>query len=339
MKHLNGFEQKSFEKQDDKNRIETMLADLNKDGIDDVEQYVKNIRNRESQETQRLSFRLKMVEEGRFAWLQKIAIIILWYLLPILYVVGEKTRSYFRFLLGVLAASWGILVESASPITWRRTVKYEFKRSLGQVVCGGFFSTFFTATLAGLAVVSQAIFWLGAAGLTKMTGPILITVLVREVAPILVGMILLGRNGILTVTECSLLAMGGQLKSLTTMGIDPFITIVLPRAWAFTIGSFTLGMIFGTTSLFMGYVVTYALGTMQDSIWTFYSNILSAMSVADYVLVPLKFVVMGFMVGVGSCITGMNVKVDDEPSTLLPKGFTRGIMLIMVVNILFTLDF
>lgn len=339
MKYSNGFEQKSFEKEDDKIRIETMLADLNKDGIDDIEQYVEDIRNRESQETQRLSFRLKMVEEGRFAWIQKIWIVIFWYLRPVLYVVGEKTRSYFRFLLGVLAASWGILVESVSPITWRRTVKYEFKRSLGQVVCGGFFSTFFTATLAGLAVVSQAIFWLGAAGLTKMTGPILITILVREVAPILVGMILLGRNGILTVAECSLLAMGGQLKSLTTMGIDPFITIVLPRAWAFTIGSFTLGMIFGTTSLFMGYVVTYALGTMQDSIWTFYSNILSAMSIADYVLVPLKFIVMGFMVGVGSCITGMNVKVDDEPSTLLPKGFTRGIMLIMVVNILFTLDF
>lgn len=339
MNHSDDFEKQPLEKEGEKNRINTMLSNLNKDGIEDIEQYVMDIRNRESQETQRLSLQLKKVEGNRFALLQKIGIIFFWYLRPILYIVGEKTRSYFRFLLGVLAASWGILVESVSPITWRRTVRYEFKRSLGQVVCGGFFSTFFTATLAGLAVVSQAIFWLGATGLSKMTGPILITVLVREVAPILVGMILLGRNGILTVTECSLLAMGGQLKSFTTMGVDPFITIVLPRAWAFTIGSFTLGMIFGTISLFMGYIVTYALGTMQDSIWMFYSNILSAMSVSDYIMVPLKFIVMGFMVGVGSCITGMNVKVDDEPSTLLPKGFTRGIMLIMVVNILFTLDF
>ncbi|CAI3927036.1 Permease subunit MlaE of the ABC-type intermembrane phospholipid transporter Mla (MlaE) (PDB:6IC4) [Commensalibacter communis] len=339
MKYSDDFEKKPSEQKEEQNRVEVMLSDLDKDGINDLDQYVEDIRNREIDQTQRLSVQLKLVKDGRFAWLQKIGIILFWYLRPILYVIGDKTRSYFRFLLGVLAASWGVLVESISPITWRRTVKYEFKRSLGQVVCGGFFSTFFTATLAGLAVVSQAIFWLGAAGLTKMTGPILITILVREVAPILVGMILLGRNGILTVTECSLLAMGGQLKSLTVMGIDPFITIVLPRAWAFTIGSFTLGMIFGTTSLFMGYVVTYALGTMQDSIWTFYSNILAAMSVADYVLVPLKFIVMGFMIGVGSCITGMNVKVNDEPSTLLPKGFTRGIMLIMVVNILFTLDF
>lgn len=339
MKHLDDLKGQSLEKDDQKDHIEVMLSNLDKDGIDDLDQYIEDIRSRESQEGQRLSAQLKAVPEGRFSWLLKAWIIIFWYLRPLLYAIGERTRSYLRFLLGVLAASWGVLIESVSPVTWRRTVKYEFQRTLGQVICGGFFSTFFTATLAGLAVVSQAIFWLGAAGLTKMTGSILITILVREVAPILVGMILLGRNGILTVAECSLLAMNGQLKSLTTMGIDPFITIVLPRAWAFTIGSFTLGMVFGTTSLFMGYVVTYAMGTMQDSIWVFYSNILSAMSVSDYILVPLKFIVMGYVIGVGSCITGMNVKVDDEPSTLLPKGFTRGIMLIMVVNILFTLDF
>ncbi|MDI2089932.1 MlaE family ABC transporter permease [Commensalibacter oyaizuii] len=321
------------------NRIEAMLSDLNKDSIEDVEQYVEAIRSREVENTQRLSVQLKQVPPGPFSLVKKLGILLIWYLRPVLFVIGKAVRSYLRFFLGVLAASWGVLIESISPLTWRRTVRYEFKRTLGQVVSGGFFSTFFTASLAGLAVVSQAIFWLGATGLTKMTGPILITVLVREVAPILVGMILLGRNGILAVTECSLLAMGGQLRSFTALGIDPFVTIVVPKAWAFMVGSFCLGMIFGTVSLFMGYVVTYMMGTMQDSIWTFYSNILSAMSVWDYVLVPLKFTVMGFMIGVGSCITGMNVKNDDEPATLLPKGFTRGIMIIMVVNILFTLEF
>lgn len=320
-------------------RIQFILSDLNKDGIDDVEAYIDKLREREADDTQSLSLRLKRVEKGRFSLLRKIGILLWWWFRPTLYFTGKATRSFLSFFFGMLAASWGVIIESVSPLTWRRTVRYEFKRTLGLAVGGGFFSTFFTATLAGLAVVSQAIFWLGAAGLTKMTGSILITILVREVAPILVGMILLGRNGILTVTECSLLAMGGQLKSLTSMGMDPFVMIVVPCAWAFTIASFTLGMVFGSVSLFMGYVVTYFMGTMHDSIWTFYSDILSAMSVWDYVLVPLKFIVMGFMIGVGSCITGMNVTVDDDAATLLPKGFTRGILLILVVNILFMLDF
>lgn len=320
-------------------QVETILSNLNENGIQNVEQYMESIHVREAEQGQTLYERLKTVKPGIFSILKIIGIVIFWYMQPVLNIVGSATRSYFRFLLSVLAVSWGVLVESISPLTWRRTVKYEFKRMVGLSVGGGFFSTFFTASLAGLAVVSQAILWLGAAGLTKMTGPILVTVLVRELAPVLVGMILLGRNGILTVTECSLLAMGGQLKFLTSMGIDVFITIVVPRAWAFTIASFTLGMVFGTVSLFMGYLVTYFMGTMHDSIWMFYSNILAAMTGWDYFLVPAKFIVMGFLIGVGSCITGMNVKVTDDPTTLLPKGFTRGILLIMVVNILFTIGF
>lgn len=324
---------------DHSNQVETVLHSLNQNSIQNVDEYIESIRNRESEREQGLRARLKQVKPGFFSILKKLGIILFWYLQPLLNVIGKATRSYFRFLLAVLAVSWGVLIESISPLTWRRTVKYEFKRTLGLAVGGGFFSTFFTASLAGLAVVSQAILWLGATGLTKMTGPILVTVLVRELAPVLVGMILLGRNGILTVTECSLLAIGGQLKFFTSMGIDALITIVIPRAWAFTIASFTLGMVFGCISLFMGYLVTYAMGTMHDSIWMFYSNILAAMTGWDYVLVPAKFIVMGFMIGVGSCITGMNVKVSDDPTTLLPKGFTRGILLVMVVNILFTIGF
>lgn len=320
-------------------QVETVLSSLNESGIHDVDSYIESIRLREAEQGQNLYERLKKVEPSNFSILKKIGIIIFWYMQPTLYVIGSATRSYFRFLLSVLAVSWGVLIESASPLTWRRTVKYEFKRMVGLAIGGGFFSTFFTASLAGLAVVSQAILWLGATGLIKMTGPILVTVLVRELAPVLVGMILLGRNGILTVTECSLLAMGGQLKFFTSMGIDAFITIVVPRAWALTIASFTLGMVFGIVSLFMGYLVTYIMGTMHDSIWMFYSNILAAMTGWDYILVPAKFIVMGFLIGVGSCITGMNVKITDDPATLLPKGFTRGILLIMVVNILFTIGF
>ncbi|MGV4858688.1 ABC transporter permease, partial [Acetobacter senegalensis] len=76
---------------------------------------------------------------------------------------------------------------------------------------GGLIATLFTGTLTGVAAVSQTIYWLGFAGLAKMTGSILINVVVREIAPILVGIMLLGRNGMLSVTELGLLTTGGQI--------------------------------------------------------------------------------------------------------------------------------
>ncbi|MGL4685853.1 MAG: MlaE family ABC transporter permease [Commensalibacter sp.] len=331
----------------DKTFNKTELNDQNVISSTQVQEAVKNpdkfveLVNRQEAELNQnyLSWRLKQADKASFPFFKKMEIIVVWSFLSFIHFIGKSVRSYCGFLLDVLGASYGVIIESFFLYNWRRTTRYEFVRILGQSLGGGLFSTVFTASLTGLAVVSQAVYWLGLTGLSKMTAPILVTVILRELSPIFVGMILLGRNGILSVAECSLLATGGQLRTYNSIGIDPFVTIVLPRAWAFTVSSFALGMIFGTVSLFTGYLVTFILGSIKTSIWSFYSDILFSMAAWDYVTIPLKFLISGFLIGIGSCITGMNAKEYDDPSTLLPKGFTRGIMLIMVVNVLFTLDF
>lgn len=72
-----------------------------------------------------------------------------------------------------------------------------------------------------MAAVSQTIYWLGLAGMAKMTGTILIEVVIREIAPILVGILLLGRNGMLSVTELGLLTTGGKSVPCRRKGWTP----------------------------------------------------------------------------------------------------------------------
>jgi phospholipid/cholesterol/gamma-HCH transport system permease protein len=69
-----------------------------------------------------------------------------------------------------------------------------------------------TAALVGLGIVYQALHWLGVAGQQGLVGNILVAVLVREVAPVLVGLILLGRNGMVTVVEFGEIAATGQTR-------------------------------------------------------------------------------------------------------------------------------
>ncbi|GBQ81413.1 ABC transporter permease [Gluconacetobacter johannae DSM 13595] len=253
--------------------------------------------------------------------------------------IGRITRHQVRFALVLVGAGWGVLRESVRPNSWRRTVRYEFRLSLRQVVAGGFLSTVFTATLAGLTVVSQAAYWLGFAGMAQMTGSILVSVLVREIAPVLVGIILLGRSGMLSLTEIGLLTLGGQIRAMQAQGIDPFLVLVMPRTFAFTVGGFTLGIIFAVISLLMGFIVTHATGAMNMSVWTFFSDVLTAMSAWDFLVIPLKFILVGFFVGLGACMTGLLVSQDDTVATIMPRGFARGIMMVMIVNILFSLGF
>ncbi|TLU74655.1 ABC transporter permease [Lichenicoccus roseus] len=235
------------------------------------------------------------------------------------------------------AASWGVLREAVRPISWRRTVRHEFRITMRQATIGGLATAFVTASLTGFAMVSQALYWLGVAGQAELAGSLLVTVLVRELTPLLVGLILLGRSGMLTVTEFGMLKAGGQVRTMISQGIDPFLLLVMPRTLAMSLSGFTLGMLFAAVALVMGYIVSAALGTTQDSLWLFLDKVVSAMTVRDYMVIPAKLFAIGYLVGLSSCLTGLTASTDDDLASLMPRGFVRGILVIMVTSILLTL--
>lgn len=257
--------------------------------------------------------------------------------LPALGRIGRFARARAGFPLMLAAASLGVLREAARPSSWRRTVRHEFVLTMHQATTGGLATTMVTASLAGAAMVYEALYWLGVAGEAELTGSVLVTVLVRELMPLLVGMILLGRSGMLTVTELGNLQNGGQMRMMIAKGIDPFLLLVLPRTLAFSLSSFTLGILFAATALVFGFIVSSAFGNAQDSLWTFLDRVVSAMTVRDYMLVPAKLFVIGFLVGLSSCLTGLTAEPDDDISTLIPRGFVHGILVIMVTSIMLTL--
>ncbi|WP_338331638.1 ABC transporter permease [Acetobacter sp. LMG 32666] len=252
--------------------------------------------------------------------------------------IGRLTRRQARFLLIMLGASWGVIFESFRAHSWRRTVRYEFISTMNNIIRGGLVATMFAGVLTGVAAVSQVIYWLGLTGLATMTGSILINIVVREIAPILVGVLLLGRNGMLSTTELGLLSIGGEIRSMQAVGIDPFLLLVLPRTLAFTVAGFTLGILFSFASLVTGYVMSRMSGVINNPVWVFLDDVATAMSGTDYIIIPLKFITVGFVVGLGGCLTGLTATNEDSLRTLLPRGFSRGMLIVMVVSVLFSLD-
>lgn len=145
--------------------------------------------------------------------------------------LGRRARARARFPLMFAAGSWGMLREAMRPTSWRRTVRYEFRLAMRQATGGGLATTIVTASLAGVAMVYEALYWAGIAGQAQLTGSLLVTVLV--------GLILLGLSGMLIATELGTWQAGGQIRTMQTQGIDPFLLLVLPRSLAFALSSFT----------------------------------------------------------------------------------------------------
>lgn len=256
-------------------------------------------------------------------------------LLPIwllLETLGGPARRGAQLILAIAALALGVLLEGLRPTTWRRTLRTELRRSLHQAIAGGFGTAVITASLVGFGVVYQAIRWLSFAGQQEYTGGLLVIVLVREVTPVLVGLILLGRSGSVTVVECGAAKASGQLDVLEAQGIDPFALLVLPRVVAMAAAGFTLGVIFLAVSLASGYLTGVFFTLVQASPMDQLDNLLGAAAIPEFVLFALKLVLIGALVALVSSITGLSSTPAESPSHLLPRAFVRGLLGILAIS-------
>src|SRR5689334_21548818 len=93
--------------------------------------------------------------------------------------IGRAARRRISFAVMLAALSFGLVLEVTRPRSWRQPVRSEFRHVLRQSAGGGLTTSLVTAALTGLALVSQALYWLGLAGQQDLEASLLVTVLVR----------------------------------------------------------------------------------------------------------------------------------------------------------------
>jgi phospholipid/cholesterol/gamma-HCH transport system permease protein len=250
--------------------------------------------------------------------------------------LGASTRRQIRFMLILAALSLGLFLEVLRPHTWRRTVRAEFRRVLRQSIGGGLWTVLVTAALVGVALVNQTLFWLGQAGQESLIGSALVGGLVRGIGPVLVGLILLGRSGMVAVAEIGSLQIGGQVRALEAQGLDPFLLLLLPRAFALALASFTLTVIFIAVALLTGFIADNLLQTSTVTFGSFVGRMLKALVLADIVVFPLKTLGIGLLVALAAGMTAFQAGPRTTTADLMPLGFVRGVLVIIAVNVALT---
>jgi phospholipid/cholesterol/gamma-HCH transport system permease protein len=246
-------------------------------------------------------------------------------------------RVRLGFVLSLMALTAGIVAEALSPRAWRRSVRSEFRRMLRMALGGSLTATIFVAVLVGIGMVYQAIYWLRVAGQEGLLGTILVVILLREVTPILVGVILLGRSGSAMLTELGQVQAERQLRALQAQGIDPFQILVMPRGIAFALASYTLGIVFILVTILVGFAIANLLGVVPTSLWSFLDTVLRAAAPSDFVVFPVKMLAIGLLISATACLTALAAHADDDIGRLISRGFIRGMLAIMLTSGLLSL--
>ncbi len=255
----------------------------------------------------------------------------------ILAAIGRDARRRSAFFLMLHAQVFAVLRYAVWPGSWRRPIRAELRRVLPFAIGGELVTVVLTAALVGLVLVSQAIYWLGTAGEEGLIGPILVTVLLRELAPVVLGLLTLGRSGAAALTELGTLHLTGQMRVLEGQGVDPFQLLVLPRAVAVSIGSFTLGVIFVAVALVTGFVAGSLLGQMHVSLLRFLSDVLAAMRSVDFIVFPAKMMLIGLLVVLVPSLTALTAEASDELVELQSRSFVRGLLAVLTTSLLLSL--
>jgi phospholipid/cholesterol/gamma-HCH transport system permease protein len=252
--------------------------------------------------------------------------------------VGRWAIAQVRGLIRFTALALAVIGQGLRPLTWRRTVRAEFLHQCHQIGVRALPFTLFTGSLVGLGMVYQAIYWLTLFGQTEYTGSILVTVLVREVAPLFVALTVIGRSGSVMVVELGTMKIGGQIRMLDAQGVDPFIFLIVPRVAAVVVCMFSLTILFIVVALGSGFMAGNALGSMDFNLYDFVFRILSAMRLPEFAAIPLKTFIIGFVVALIACTTGLSVNGSrSDLQAVLPRGVTKSFLATLMISSVLTL--
>jgi phospholipid/cholesterol/gamma-HCH transport system permease protein len=221
---------------------------------------------------------------------------------------------------------------------WRRPVRRAFMDTLDRVAVQSLTTTLVTGVLLGFALVTEVVYWLQTAGETRLVGAIVVRVLVREITPVVVGLIIFGRAGTGILIEIGEARPRGWLRRLERQGIDPVALIVMPRMLAYALGAFCLAVVLLVSTLLSGFLVASSLGVITVSIWQFAQNVTLAMEASDFIIPPAKCVVTGIMVALVCTATALaRADENQELQRLVQQGFIRSALAILLVSAIFDL--
>lgn len=172
----------------------------------------------------------------------------------------ERLASLGRASILWLAAVWGLPRFADVPLLFKQIYNVGVL-SLVIIVMSAF--------SIGAVIALQFYTQLSRFGAEDAVGLGLALVLLRELGPVVTGLLFAGRAGSAVTAEIGLMKTTEQLSSMEMMGVDPLRRIVAPRLWAGIISMPLLTAMFNVVAIYGGMVVAVNwLGSDVGNFWS-----------------------------------------------------------------------
>lgn len=195
----------------------------------------------------------------------------------------------------------------------------------------------FLAAALGLVIIGQTVSLLSRVGAQDLIGTVMVTVVVRELGPLLAALLVLGRVGAANVVELATARALGEVEALEALGIDPVHYLVVPRVLGLALGVFALTVYVILGALVSGYVWAF-LQDVPLLPGEYLNQLAGALRAADFVLLALKTLGFGGIIAIVTCYCGLGQPLSLlQVSRATVLAVTQAVVLCVLLDAAFLL--
>jgi phospholipid/cholesterol/gamma-HCH transport system permease protein len=149
---------------------------------------------------------------------------------------------------------------------------------------------------------------------------ILITIVVRELGPLLTAFIVIARSATAIATEIAGMVISHEVEAYISVGVDPIEHLAVPRFLGVTISLVLLNIYFSIFGLAGSYIVAQIFSSMP--IDYYFNSLLKVLTIQDILLSIIKSIAFGTIISIGAVIQGFSV---ERASTEVPVAGLRAV--------------
>ncbi len=167
-----------------------------------------------------------------------------------------------------------------------------------------------TTLTIGVVLAMQSAAQLEKLGAEVFVPGLISTSLVKELAPLVIAVIVIGRSGSAVTAELGTMKVSEEIDALEVMAIHPMSYLIVPRFLAMVIMMPVLTVFGIYVGLFGGWLISSSALDMSTAFYV--SHALDYIGIKDIWIGILKSVIFGVLVVTIACNSGLNVRGGAE---------------------------
>jgi phospholipid/cholesterol/gamma-HCH transport system permease protein len=224
----------------------------------------------------------------------------------------EQVGSIAWLLLACLRAAFGLRREQLRVVLEVTRTQIRFTALDALPLCT------LAALLIGGITLLQVFGQLSGFGMENYICQILAQLVIRELGPLLVGIVVISRSGTAIATEMASRQLSGEIDALYLNGVDPVGYLLVPRLLGGVISLFALIIYFDTVALLGGFLVAWL--RLPLSLSAFLDALVRAIGPREMAATFFKALVFGTVIPLLCTSFGLRVR---QSTTEIPQAVTK----------------